>query len=105
MSVIVKDMEMPKCCFECLHCDCNFTDEKTGKVKDWMCLAQLKLCEKDMTQKRPAWCPLVEYEDKVEMNIFDVEEVHHNCTVQIWKNSVTGECSVGWYKEGENDED
>ena len=42
-------------------------------------------------------------EDKitdVKMNIFDEEEIHHNCTVQILRNSVTGETSIGWWEEG-----
>lgn len=33
--------------------------------------------------------------------LFDEEEIHHNCTVQILHNSVTGEYSFGWYEEGE----
>lgn len=37
-------------------------------------------------------------ETKIETNIFDVEEVHENCTVQILKNTVTGEESVGWWE-------
>ena len=41
---------------------------------------------------------------KVETNIFDEEEIHHNCTVQVWRNSVTGEVSIGWWKEGEEPE-
>lgn len=36
--------------------------------------------------------------DMVESNIFDEEEIHENCTVQILKNSVTGQCSVGWWE-------
>lgn len=36
---------------------------------------------------------------KVETNVFDVEEIHHNCTVQILRNSVTGEQSIGWWPE------
>lgn len=36
---------------------------------------------------------------KIETNIFDIEEVHHNCTVQIQRNSVTGEQSIGWWPE------
>ena len=32
------------------------------------------------------------------IGIYDQEEIYPNCTVQIWKNSVTGECSVGWWK-------
>ena len=34
----------------------------------------------------------------IETNIFDQEEIHPNCTVQILKNSVTGEVSVGWWE-------
>lgn len=38
---------------------------------------------------------------KVETNIYDIEEIHHNCTVQILRNSVTGEQSIGWWPEEE----
>lgn len=34
----------------------------------------------------------------VEPAVYDVEEVHENCTVQIWRNSETGEESVGWFE-------
>ena len=27
----------------------------------------------------------------VEVNVFDQEEIHENCTVIIWRNSITGE--------------
>lgn len=30
-------------------------------------------------------------------NIFDEEEIYPNCTVQVWRNSKTGEVSVGWW--------
>ena len=30
--------------------------------------------------------------------IFNQEEIHENCTVEVWKNNITGECSVGWRK-------
>lgn len=33
------------------------------------------------------------------INMFDEEEIIHNCTVQILRNSVTGEVSVGWWPE------
>lgn len=36
---------------------------------------------------------------QVKTNIYDTEEIHHNCTVQILTNSVTGDVSVGWWKE------
>lgn len=32
------------------------------------------------------------------INIFDIEEVYDNCTVQILSSSITGEVSVGWWK-------
>jgi len=37
----------------------------------------------------------------VQTNMFDIEEIHENCTVQVLRNSVTGEVSVGWW---ENDD-
>lgn len=40
----------------------------------------------------------------VDTNIYDQEEIHHNCTVQILTNSVTGDVSVGWWKEKEGEE-
>ena len=47
-------------------------------------------------------------EMQIEMNIYDQEEIYHNCTVQVLRNSVTGEVSVGWWRneeelEGENE--
>jgi hypothetical protein len=35
---------------------------------------------------------------KIEANVFDIEEIYSDCTVQILKNSTTGEISVGWWK-------
>lgn len=42
-------------------------------------------------------------EQIIATNVFDECEIHENCTVEIWKNSTTGEISIGWYenKEGE----
>ena len=36
--------------------------------------------------------------DEVKLNIYDIEETYPNCTVQILKNSITGEKSIGWKK-------
>ena len=33
----------------------------------------------------------------VDVGIFDECEIHENCTVEIWRNSVTGEFSIGWW--------
>ncbi len=34
----------------------------------------------------------------VESNLYDQETIHYPCTVQILRNSVTGETSTGWWK-------
>lgn len=34
----------------------------------------------------------------VDIPIYNHEEIHHNCTVQIWSNTCTGQQSVGWWK-------
>ena len=35
--------------------------------------------------------------NEIETNIFDEVEIYENCSVQILRNSVTGEESVGWW--------
>lgn len=37
---------------------------------------------------------------KIETNIYDKEEIYHDCTVQVLTNTATGETSVGWWKNG-----
>lgn len=37
-------------------------------------------------------------DETIETNIYDEEEIHENCTVQIWRNSQTGEESIGWWE-------
>ena len=34
----------------------------------------------------------------VQSNIYDKEETYYDCTVQVLKNSITGETSVGWFR-------
>lgn len=36
----------------------------------------------------------------IETNVYDSEETLKNCTVQILRNSETGEVSVGWWENG-----
>ena len=40
----------------------------------------------------------------VNLEEYDEVEIHENCTVQILKNSRTGEVSVGWWEGGIEDE-
>ena len=42
-------------------------------------------------------------EEKVDLSLYDVEEIHENCTVQIWKNSATGDVSIGWWENEEEE--
>jgi hypothetical protein len=37
------------------------------------------------------------------VNIYDKETIIQNCTVQILENTVTGEVSVGWWRNEEED--
>ena len=39
---------------------------------------------------------------EIETNIFDIEEIYHdgNRTIQVLRNSITGEVSVGWWPRG-----
>lgn len=37
------------------------------------------------------------------VNIYDKETIIPNCTVQILENTVTGEVSVGWWKNEESE--
>ena len=41
----------------------------------------------------------------VETSVFDQEEIYPNCTVQVLTNSVTGEVSVGWWRNDAFEED
>lgn len=43
-------------------------------------------------------CPYFKSVFKVETNIYDKETIIEDCTVQILENTVTGEQSIGWFK-------
>lgn len=38
-------------------------------------------------------------EAQTDVNIYDHEETYHGCTVQVLTNTVTGQTSIGWWKE------
>lgn len=100
--MVLIDMEMPERCGECFNCDCNFNDGENA-VENWMCLLRMRFVGDHVKNNgRPTWCPLKPFippEPQITTNIYDQEEIHHGCTVQILRNSVTGEVSVGWWKE------
>ena len=35
----------------------------------------------------------------LEVGFYDKEEIFNNCTVQVLENSVTGQTSIGWWRE------
>ena len=41
--------------------------------------------------------------DETDAQAFDVVERHKNCTVEILRNSLTGEESVGWWENEEEE--
>ena len=42
-------------------------------------------------------------EEQTTIELYDQEEIHENCTVQVLRNSVTGDVSIGWW-EGDGGE-
>lgn len=44
-------------------------------------------------------CPCVD--EEIHMSVYDQEEIHPNCTVQVWMNSFTGDVSIGWWDNEE----
>lgn len=90
MSVLIKGVELPEKCVECklLH----FIDRRFS-----CCLTDEEMSfDSLMYGYKSEDCPLEEV-PAVKAGVYDVEEQYHNCTVQIWKNSVTGETSIGWW--------
>lgn len=39
----------------------------------------------------------------VKTSIYDECEIHKDCTVEIWRSSVTGDTSVGWWPNERSD--
>ena len=68
MSVIVKEVEMPKWCGDCPFCDWYDTIEGNGKCavnKQYFCDLETN---RD-NQKRPDWCPLIDISE-LGQNVF-----------------------------------
>ena len=56
------------------------------------------LCDDCLAELRKFLKGEPDAEKSVETNIFDIVEEYEDCTVQVLKNSITGETSVGWHK-------
>ena len=58
-------------------------------------------CPFEMLGNYDNMCKRFEPQDgiiKVDANLFDEVEIHENCTVQVLRNTVTGEVSIGWWE-------
>lgn len=73
-------------------------DKKTAREWLWKKLYTMPTVQLDETQSS---------EPKVEMAVsfYDQSEIHHNCTVEVFTNSVTGDVSIGWWHEEEYEDD
>lgn len=92
--MVLIDMEMPKNCAEC---------EVNEAAKCGTDYKYLLKHEQYYDSIRPD-CPLKPFtqpEPQITTNIYDQEKIHHNCIVQVLRNSVTGDVSVGWWKEAD----
>ena len=53
----------------------------------------------------PAECVFVVTDEteaqEVEVNLYDTVEIYQDCTVQVLRNSATGQESVGWWRNEE----
>ena len=64
-------------------------------------------CGKEITEGRKS-CPCCEKVfgsiEKIETCFYDKVETFPNCTVQVLTNTVTGDVSVGWWKDEERED-
>lgn len=72
--------------------NCDYRDVHPAKCVKHLINDAIHLLELDSPDSEPV---------PVEIPIYDIEEIHHGCTVQVLTSSVTGESSVGWWKEEE----
>ena len=75
-------------------------DEKTGVHEYWFANDTFHTPDGVKTDKDIIlWCyPPHPSGLEVEYNIFDEEETYDDCTVQILRNTTTGETSIGWWR-------
>jgi len=98
--IAIKGFKMPTGCYDCLL----RVNGYCSPMQYW----KYRGLGDRAPKYRPDDCPLVEIPDDAKIEsvaIFDQEEVHENCTVQILTNSVTGDISIGWWPNDEEESD
>ena len=99
--------EMIKRLRACAEGDCRHYLRIAGEA----CVAPLlreaaDAIEAQQTEIEAVWkelTPRLLEEQWCELNLYDQEDIHEDCTVIIWRNSVTGEESVGWYENNKEE--
>ena len=84
MSVIAKNMKMPKSCYRCPMANDDF----------YLCGATEKYLENDSEERRPDWCPLIELPphgrliDADKLDIHDISPVDGFCVLGVTEEDV-----------------
>lgn len=83
-----KSLVNKKVCKQCVH--------------QWVCYMYKEICEgKKWYQDffgEGVSCPYFKKETKITTNIYNKETIIKDCTVQILENTITGEQSIGWFR-------
>ena len=87
-------------CKECVHNNICNIKQKYNHPKYALQHIE-KYCEHFKDRSRFIELPCNKINTTVESNIYDEEEVYYDCTVQVLRNSITGETSVGWFRNDE----
>ena len=87
-------------CKECVHNNICNIKQKYNHPKYALQHIE-KYCEYFKDRSRFIELPCNKMNATVESNIYDEEETYYDCTVQVLRNSITGETSVGWFRNGE----
>lgn len=99
--LLIKDLNMPNNCCECILSKSR-TEMDMGATIHYVVDCKQKIVEpKD---GRSDYCPLIKIDPVVADEIFDKETTIHGCAVQILENTVTGKMSIGWWREGTDNE-
>ena len=81
----------------CANGECRHYERIGGEP----CIAPLLREAADVIETLDAAVEFLPETLDLETAVFDEEEVHENVTVVIWRNTVTGEESIGWYEQQE----
>ena len=94
-------------CKDCVHVEVceDFTKAKLSPKRAEELFPVLRehgrTCEHFKDRSRFIELPCNKINATVESNIYDEEETYYDCTVQVLRNSITGETSVGWFRNDE----